>query len=82
MIENEEGLEQARRQLENMEDVVAELMRQANVMHSSQLCLQLEGPMEMISQLRRQIDDYLGIREARTLLDSTPVPTATHVPSH
>jgi hypothetical protein len=82
MIENEEGLEQIRRQLENMEDVVTNLKRRADVIHALQLCLQLEVPVEMVYQLRRHIDDYLGIPEARSLLHAAQVPNAAHVPSH
>jgi hypothetical protein len=70
MIENHVGLEQARRQLQNMEEVVAELMREADSMHPTQLSLQLEGPMEMIRQLRAEIDEYLGIKRAEELLSA------------
>jgi hypothetical protein len=70
MIENHAALEQARRQLQNMEEVVAELMRQSNRFHPSQLSLQLEGPMEVIRQLRAEIDEYLGIKRAEELLSA------------
>ena len=68
MIENSEGLAQARQQLRNMEEVVGELLRQASAMHPSQLALQLEGPMDVIEHLRGEIDEYLGIEKARELL--------------
>lgn len=70
MIENRAGLEQARRQLQSMEEVVAELMRASNSMHPSQLSLQLEGPIEVIRQLRAEIDEYLGIKRAEELLSA------------
>jgi hypothetical protein len=72
MIENDAGLEQARRQLQNMEELVADLMRQADSMHPTQLSLQLEGPMEMIRQLRAETDEYLGIKRAEELLSARP----------
>ena len=68
MIENSAGLAQARQQLRNMEEVVAELWRQASAMHPSQLALQLEGPMDVIEHLHGEIDEYLGIEKARELL--------------
>lgn len=68
MIENAAALTQARQQLRNMEEVVAELLRQAETMHPSQLALQLEGPMDVIEHLRGEIDEYLGIQKARDLL--------------
>ena len=68
MIEDAATLTQARQQLQNMEEVVAELLRQAETMHPSQLALQLEGPMDVIKHLRGEIDEYLGIQNARDLL--------------
>ena len=68
MIEDAAALTQARQQLRNMEEVVAELLRQAETMHPSQLALQLEGPMDVIEHLRGEIDEYLGIQKARDLL--------------
>ena len=70
MIENSAGLQQARRQLQNMEEVVAELMRSAQSVHPSQLSLQLEGPIEVIRQLRAEIDEHLGIKRAEELLSA------------
>jgi len=70
MIENQVGLDQSRQQLRNMEEVVAELMRQADSMHASQLSLLLEGPMETIRRLRGEIDEYLGIQRAAALLNA------------
>ncbi len=73
MITSDEGLEQARQQLKNMEDVIAELLREAARMHPSQLALQLEGPMAMIRQLRSEIDEYVGIERAKRILaDRSP----------
>ena len=68
MIENSAGLAQARQQLQNMEEVVAELWQPASTMHSSQLALQLDGPMDVIEHLHGEIDEYLGIEKARDLL--------------
>ena len=68
MIEDAAALTQARQQLRNMEAVVADLLRQAETMHPSQLALQLEGPMDVIEHLRGEIDEYLGIQKARDLL--------------
>ena len=68
MIEDAATLTQARQQLQNMEEVVAELLRQAETMHPSQLALQLEGPISVIEHLRSEIDEYLGIQNARDLL--------------
>lgn len=68
MIENQSGLIQAREQLGRMEEVVAELLRDANKIHPSQLTLLLEGPMDLIEHLRGEIDEYLGIEKARELL--------------
>ncbi len=68
MIKDAAALTQARQQLRNMEEVVAELLRQAEAMHPSQLALQLEGPMDVIEHLRGEIDEYLGIQKARDLL--------------
>jgi hypothetical protein len=45
-------------------------MREADSMHPTQLSLQLEGPMEMIRQLRAEIDEYLGIKRAEELLSA------------
>ena len=68
MIEDAAALTQARQQLRNMEEVVADLLRQAETMHPSQLALRLEGPMDVIEHLRGEIDEYLGIQQARDLL--------------
>ena len=68
MIKDAATLTQARQQLQSMEEVVAELLRQAETMHPSQLALQLEGPMDVIEHLRGEIDEYLGIQKARDLL--------------
>ena len=68
MIEDAAALTQARQQLRNMEEVVADLLRQAKTMHPTQLALQLEGPMDVIEHLRGEIDEYLGIQKARDLL--------------
>ncbi len=68
MIEDAAALTQARQQLRNMEEVVAQLLRQAEAMHPSQLALQLEGPMDVIEHLRGEIDEYIGIQRARDLL--------------
>jgi TolA-binding protein len=76
MIENQAGLTQAREQLRNMEEVVAELLRQSATMHTSQLALQLEAPMDVIEHLRSEIDDYLGIEKARELLSRSHSVTA------
>ncbi len=76
MIENQAALTQAREQLRNMEEVVAELLRQADTMHPSQLALQLEGPMDVIEHLRGEIDEYLGIEKARELLSRNHSVTA------
>ena len=70
MITSRAGLEQTRRQLKNMEDAVADLMSEAKAMHPSQLALQLEGPLEMVRRLRSEIDEYLGIQRAATMLRS------------
>ncbi len=76
MIENAAGLTQAREQLRNMEEVVAELLRQADKMHPSQLALQLEGPMDLIDHLHGEINEYLGIEKARELLSRSHSATA------
>ena len=76
MIENQAGLIQAREQLGRMEEVVVELLRQSDTMHPSQLALLLEGPMDVIEQLRREIDEYLGIEKARELLSRSHSVTA------
>ena len=68
MIEDAAALTQARQQLRNMEEVVAQLLRQAEAMHPSQLALQLEGPRDVIEHLRGEIDEYIGIQRARDLL--------------
>ena len=68
MIQNQASLEQTREQLANMEDVVASLMSRAETMHPSQLSLLLEGPLDMIRQLRSEIDEYVGIERAQGLL--------------
>ena len=76
MIQNQAGLAQAREQLCNMEEVVAELLRLADTVHASQLALQLEGPMDVIEHLRGEIDEYLGIEKARELLAGSHSATA------
>ncbi len=68
MIENQAGLTQAREQLGRMVEVVAELWRDADKVHPSQLALLLEGPMDLIEHLHGEIDEYLGIEKARELL--------------
>ena len=68
MIENSARLARAWQQLRNMEEVVAELWRQASAMHPSQLALPLEGPMDVIEHLHGEIDEFLGIEKARELL--------------
>ena len=79
MIENSAGLAQARQQLRNMEEVVAELWRQASAMHPSQLALQLEAPMDVIEHLHGEIDEYLGIEKARELLSRAHSVTGSSV---
>lgn len=76
MIENQAALNQAREQLRNMEEVVADLLRQADTMHPSQLALLLESPMDVIEHLRGEIDEYLGIEKARELLSRSHTLTA------
>lgn len=68
MIRDQTDLEQTRRQLQSMEEAVAELMDQADSLHPSQLTLLLEGPMEMVRRLRAEIDEYHGINRAAELL--------------
>lgn len=68
MIQDAAALTQARQQLRNMEEAIAELLRQAETMHPSQLALQLESPMDVIEHLRGEIDESLGIQKARQLL--------------
>ncbi len=70
MIESQAALIQARQQLQQMEDAVAALMRDAESMHPSQLSIQLEGPLEMVSRLRAEVDEYLGIQRAMSLIGS------------
>ena len=76
MIENQDGLIQAREQLGRMEEVVAELWRDADKIHPSQLALLLEGPMDLIEHLHGEIDEYLGIEKARELLAQSHSVTA------
>ena len=68
MIRSRSGLAQTRRLLKKMEDAVAKLMSEADVMHPSQLSLLLEGPLEMVRRLRSETDEYLGIERAAALL--------------
>jgi|GEM_PF-4828397 len=76
MINDAISLAQARQQLERMEEVVASLLRDSGQMHSSQLALQLEGPMDVIEHLHGEIDEYLGIQRARALLEAQSVAQA------
>lgn len=76
MIKNQASLIQAREQLGRMEEVVAELLREADKMHPSQLTLLLEGPMDLIEHLHGEIDEYLGIEKARELLAQSHSVTA------
>ena len=76
MIQNQASLEQTREQLANMEDVVASLMSREETMHPSQLSLLLEGPLDMIRQLRSEIDEYVGIERARGLINGRPIEEA------
>ena len=68
MITSRKGLAQTRELLKKMEDLIADLLSEADSMHPSQLALQLEGPMAMVRQLRAEIDEYVGIKRATTLL--------------
>ncbi len=76
MIESQAGLIQAREQLGRMEEVVAELWRDGDKIHPSQLALLLEGPMDLIEHLHGEIDEYLGIEKARELLSRSHSVTA------
>ncbi len=69
MINDAMSLSQARQQLERMEEVVSTLLRDSSQLHPSQLALQIEGPMDVIEHLHREIDEYLGIQRARQLLE-------------
>lgn len=68
MINDAVSLAQARKQLERMEDVVSALLSDSSNLDSSQLALQLEGPMKAIEQLRGKIEEYCGVQRARSLL--------------
>jgi hypothetical protein len=60
MIESQAGFTQAREQLTKFEGVVAELQRDSDTLHPSQLALLLEGPMDVIKHLHAEIDEFLG----------------------
>lgn len=79
MIEDAVSLAQSRAELQRMEEVVSGLLRDGARWHPDQLALLLEGPLDVIDQLRREIDEYLGLQTARRLLavrTEQPVVTA------
>jgi hypothetical protein len=63
MIENEAGFRQTIEQLERMYRVMAELRSRMGTNNPAQFELFAEGPVEEIRRLRKDIDQYLGIRE-------------------
>ena len=63
MITSDAGLQQSIEQLERMYRVVQDLRNRMGAANPAQFQLFAEGPIEEIRRLRRDIDEYLGIRE-------------------
>jgi hypothetical protein len=63
MIHNDEGLEQAVEQLGRMYRILAGLHAEIAPLNYANYQIIAEGPMDEISKLRREIDEYLGITE-------------------
>lgn len=63
MIQSEAGLKQTIEQLDRMYRVVDELRRRMGTTNPAQCRLFAEGPIHEIHKLRREIDEYLGIKD-------------------
>ena len=61
MIQNDYQLKGTQEALAIMELALAHLRREKSSMHPSKYAVMAEGPIEHIRQLRRQIDEYLGL---------------------
>ena len=64
MITNDAALKQNIEQLDRMYRVVRELRSRLGTTNPTQFHLFAEGPVEEIRQLRREIDEYLGIQDS------------------
>ena len=61
MIQNDEQLKGTQEALAIVEHMVAAIRRKKSSMHPSQFRVMVEGPIEDIRRLRREIDEYLGL---------------------
>jgi hypothetical protein len=61
MIQNDQELRIVQEQLARVERALASLRQDALPKNQRTFCTLAEADVEMIQQLRREIDDYLGI---------------------
>ena len=61
MIQNDEQLKTTQGALTLVEHALAAIRSRESSMHPSQFAVMVEGPIEDIRRLRRQIDEYLGL---------------------
>ena len=73
MIQNDEQLKRTQEALALVEHALASIRSGRASMHPSQFALMVEGPIEDIRRLRREIDEYLGL----SFTPTEPLPDET-----
>ena len=68
MIENDQQLNQTLEQLARMYRALAALRREVKPQSEQWFAVMAEGPLDMISQLKAEIEAYTGEADARELL--------------
>ena len=61
MIQNDEQLKSTQKALGHVERALASLRSRKASMHPTRFAVMAEGPIDEIWNLRRQIDEYLGV---------------------
>jgi len=62
MIQNNEQLEQTQKALGHAERALGYLIQEKASLHPSRFVVMAEGDIEDIWRLRREIDEYLGVK--------------------
>jgi len=62
MIRTHEGFEQTQKALALAEQALACLIREKPSLHPTRFAVMAEGDIDMIWRLRREIDEYLGVK--------------------
>jgi hypothetical protein len=71
MIENDQQLDQTLEQLARMYRALAALRREVKPKSEQWFAVMAEGPLDMIAQLKSEIEAYTGEADAREFLAAT-----------